>query len=85
MTRKKRAPRIVDAPMAVTSAGGLLVNLAHLVPPGDVLRALQKLVPRGCEVFVGVVVPERERASLAKDIEDAASELACRMGGRLVG
>ena len=83
MSTKKRMPKVVDAPMAVTSAGDVLVNLTHLAN-GDVLEAARKHLDEGHQVFVGLVVPRRHRVGLAKDIEDAASEMACRMGGRLV-
>jgi len=82
-TAKKRRVNVSDAPMAITSGGDVLVNLAHL-KNGDVLEAARRHLDKGHQVFVGVVVPQRHRARLAKDIEDAASELACRTGGRLV-
>ncbi len=76
-------PNVSDAPIALASDGMVLVNLRQL-ENGDVLEAARKHLDEGHQVFVGVVVPQRHRASLAKDVEDAASELACRMGGRLV-
>ena len=80
-TRKK--PNVSDAPMAIASNGMVLVNLTHL-ENGDVLEAARKHLDEGHQVFVGVVVPRHLRASLAKDFEDAASDLTCRIGGRLV-
>jgi hypothetical protein len=82
MTTPKRA-NVSDAPMALASDGMVLVNLTHL-QNGDVLEAARKHLDQGHQIFVGLVVPERHRAGLAKDFEDAASELTCRMGGRLV-
>ena len=79
-----KRPRIVDAPMAITSAGDVVVNVTHLDGMTDVLDAVHQIVPRGCKVFVGVVVPQNDRARIVRELGDALAELACRIGGRLV-
>jgi hypothetical protein len=69
--------------MAITSDGQALLNIAHLIDATDPLAAVTKLVAEGRRLFIGVVVPARDRRRLAKDIEDAAAEIICRIGGRL--
>ncbi len=71
----RRGLRLVQTPMAVTSAGELLVNAGYALGIDDVHAVLSAL-PKSAIVFLGVVVPRRAMAEVLKRIDDAAAEIA---------
>lgn len=80
MTRRP-SKKICMAPMAVTSAGDVLLNMAEFqddLSPSALVRNAKAI---GFALFVGVVVPERLRRRLARDIDDAAADITGRLGG----
>jgi group II intron reverse transcriptase/maturase len=80
-----RRPRISMAPMAVASDGALVVNAAQLATSGS-LEAIVEMAKRtGLDVFVGVVVPERLRSRVLRDLDDAAADIVGRLGPKLTG
>jgi len=79
----RRRGKLLDAPMALTSDGEPLLNIAHLNDAADPVAMVRRLLAEGHTIFVGVTVPRRDRRRLMKDIEDAAAEIVCRIGGRL--
>jgi hypothetical protein len=69
--------------MAMTSDGKPLLNVTHLNEATDPAAVVRRLLVEGQTLFIGVAVPARYRKRLAKDIEGAAAEIVCRIGGRL--
>ena len=80
---KKSAGKVIDAPMAVASDGRIVINVTHLdldpMEPGLVAR----LVQAGALVLVAIAVPDRLGPELLRDVDDAASEIAGRLGPRV--
>ena len=79
----RRRGKLLDPPMAITSDGQPLLNITHLDEAADPVAVVGRLLAEGHAVFIGVAVPARYRKRLAKDIEGAAAEIVCRIGGRL--
>jgi hypothetical protein len=79
----RRRGKLLDAPMAITSHGQPLLNITHLDDATDPVAVVRRFLAAGHTVFIGVAVPPRDRKRMAKDIEDAAAEIVCRIGGRL--
>ena len=61
--------------MAVTSAGDLLLNLAHLSDIEDDIHRLVGLA-RERQVFVGVVISKQRLPKVLAQIDNAAAEIA---------
>jgi hypothetical protein len=79
----RRAAKLLDTPMAITSDGQPLLNITHMEEASDPVGVVERLLDEGHTLFIGVAVPARYRRRLAKDIEGAAAEIVCRIGGRL--
>ena len=79
----RRKPRLVDAPMALASDGTPLLNITHLVDAPDPVAAIRGLLAAGHTLFVGVVVPARDRKRFAGEVEDALADVVGRTGTRL--
>jgi streptomycin 6-kinase len=84
MSTRKHPAKLIDAPMALASDGTPLLNITHVVDATDPVAVVRTLLAAGHTLFIGVVVPARCRRRMAKDIDDAATEVACRIGGRVV-
>jgi hypothetical protein len=69
--------------MAVASDGSVIVNAHQLAVADDLAVAVEAAQRTGLVVFVGVVVPDSEAKKLAKPIDDAAAEVAARVGAKL--
>jgi hypothetical protein len=79
----RRPTKVNTAPMAVASDGSLIVN-AYQLAVGDDLAAVTEVARKsGLLVFVGVVVPERLRRDLMRDLDDAMADVVGRPGPRL--
>jgi hypothetical protein len=79
-----RAKTVSLAPLAFTSGGDWVINAAEYsndVRPETLLRVA---VATGLPVFIGVIVPVALRARLAKDVDDAAADIAGRLGAKLI-
>jgi hypothetical protein len=84
VTKGTKKPGVMlDAPMAITSAGDVVMNITHLEQIGDVTTVVARLLGEGHEVFVGVAAPGALRRELLKDIDDAGADLVGRLGARL--
>ena len=79
----RQKPRLVDAPMALTSDSTPLLNLTHVVDATNLVAAVRRLLAAGHTLFVGVVVPARDRKRLAGEVEDALADVVGRTGARL--
>jgi len=73
----------LDAPMATTCAGEVLFNVTHLDGMNDLIASIEKLVPPGQQLFVGVVVPIELRARVVKELDDAVVDVVGRVGTKL--
>jgi len=77
-----RKVRILAAPLAVTSDGRVLINLAG-AGPADPVKLVERALAEGGLVFVGVVLGRKEVAFALKHLDDSAAELASWIwGGR---
>lgn len=81
MTRPKKL-RFVDAPMAVTSAGTVLLNATHLRDGASVADFIDIAKATRRPIFIGVEV-ETSR-ELLRWIDDAAAEIVGAIGGPIV-
>jgi hypothetical protein len=78
-----RLPRAKTAALAMASDGSLIINLAEFsddVRPEALVRLGRKL---RLPLFLGVVVPRATASRRRKMIEDAAADVAGRLGGEL--
>ncbi len=80
-----KRPRIVDAPMAITSAGDVVVNVTHVEDgaEADPVAAVRRLVAAGHEVFVGVVVPKALRREVFRDVHDVLADVVGRAAPKI--
>jgi hypothetical protein len=75
--------RSLAAPLALTSAGEVLINVAASAGPLDPQKLVERAVAEGGQVFVGVVLAPREVASALRALDDATAEMASWIfGGR---
>jgi hypothetical protein len=73
--------KIHKAPVAVTTEGALVVNVAGFGPTnieGLVARALDD----DAELFIGIVVDESERELLLERLDNAAAEAVAKICGQ---
>ncbi len=78
MTRRRST--LSTAPMAVTSAGDVLVNACQLTIGNGLSGAIEVARASGLSIFVGVAVPARLRRQLARDVDDALCDVVGRLG-----
>ena len=73
----KKLRGLIDAPMAITSDGKVLFNVAHLFDesPRD---ALKIALEAGLPVFVGVAVDPVTAKQLVADLDDGLAEIVAR-------
>jgi hypothetical protein len=72
------------APMAVASDGSIMINAVEFSNDLDPEVLAKFAVTTGAAVFVGLVVPPRLIGRLRKDLDDAAADIAGRLGPRLL-
>jgi hypothetical protein len=68
------------APMAVSSAGEIVLNVREFendASPRGLLRYAERT---GFPVFVGIVVPPEHRKRIMGDIDDAVADITGRFG-----
>jgi hypothetical protein len=75
--------RVVQAPMAVTSDGMIVVNATHLAVEPTLDAAIRYAKESGHDVFVGVVVPRGLRDEFVREVDDALADVVGRLGPRL--
>jgi hypothetical protein len=69
--------------MALASDGSILVNAAQLTTKDDLAAVVECARASGLPVFVGVIVPDRLRKEVLRDLDDAAADIVGRLGARL--
>lgn len=75
---------VVDqAPLALTSTGGVVINL-RVLAEGDLERLVGVARELGGRFFIGVVMEGRLLDRIAKHIDDAAADTAMDFGADLV-
>jgi hypothetical protein len=75
------ARKLVDAPMAVTTAGRVLVSMTHLTTKNvDPREALEQALAGGRPVYIGVELTEAETKASLKMLDDAFAEIAAVIG-----
>jgi len=78
-----RRAKMNMAPMAVASDGALVVNTAQLTTSNSLPAIIKAAESTGLDVFIGVVVPERLRSRVLRDLNDAAADIVGRLGPTL--
>ncbi len=73
--------KVDDAPLALTSAGRVIVNLTHVFGAMSLPELLHQLRP-DAEVFIGIVVPADGGRRIVTHLADAAREAADFEAGR---
>ena len=71
-------------PMALTSAGEVVLNGAYLLDLDDPQETVKKLGP-SVELYIGVVVPERLVQEVLRRLDDAAAEIVGVIAAKLSG
>ena len=80
----RRRPRVVQAPMAVTSDGTIIVNAVQLglgETSPDVMIANARAT--GLPIFVGVAIPKNMKMPFAQEFDNAVADVVGRLGSRL--
>jgi hypothetical protein len=72
------------APVALTSAGEIVMNAAEFQNDTSPLGLLRYAENSGLVVFVGVVVPADHVKTIMRDVDDAAADITGRCGPMLV-
>ncbi len=72
------------APMALTSAGEIVMNAAEFENDTSPLSLVRYAERTGLVVFVGVVVPSERVKAIMRDVDDAAADITGRSGPMLV-
>lgn len=82
---RRKVMRTLDAPLAITSTGRVLVN-ANQLGRGkmDVATMIQEAVATGMPVFIGVAVPASSHAGMLRELDDAAANIAGRHTVKMV-
>jgi hypothetical protein len=80
-----KKPKLVDAPLAVTSAGDVVLNITHVEDGAEVdpVAAVRRLLDVGHEVFVGVVIPKALRPELLRDVHDVLADAVGRAAPKI--
>jgi hypothetical protein len=77
------ARKLVDAPMAMTSTGRVLVSMTHLTSRNvDPREALEHALKSGRPVYIGVELTESETKTSLKQLDDAFAENVGTIGYR---
>ena len=71
------------APMALTSAGEILMNAVEFENDTSPLGLVRYAETTGLVVFVGVVVPSAQMTKIMRDVDDAAADITGRRGSML--
>ena len=79
MSRTK--PRFSRAPFAIATDGSVLVNVAQLVVEDDVEAIIEEARKHKGPIFVGVPLSRDEVKTALRALDDAAAEIAARVGG----
>ena len=79
----RASQKVSMAPLAITSDGTLIINLTQFQNDVRAEALVARAVASGLPVFVGIVVPPAVQRASAKIIDDAAAEVAGRIGAKL--
>ena len=82
--RRRSSATVSVAPMGFTSGGEVVINAAELQDEVRPEALARYAASTGLTVFIGLVVPPEHERAMAKDVQDAAADLAGRLGDRLV-
>ena len=74
--------KVSMAPLAVTSDGSLIINLTQFQNDASLEALVARAKEIGLPVFVGIVVPSAVQGASVGIVDDAAAEVAGRLGGR---
>ncbi len=80
---RRAAVKVSMAPLAITSDGDLLLNVAMTDGPDDPRQLVERALAQGTPIFVGVVATAREVATAKAWMDDASAEVVGAIwGGR---
>ncbi len=79
---RRRSTRVSTTPLAVTSDGTLLLNVAMTDGPTDPRQLVERAMAQGSPVFVGVVLGGRDRRIAMTRMIEATDETASWISGR---
>lgn len=69
-------------PVAIASNGAVILNAAYALDVDDAVEMIEHVGPHA-ELFIGVVVPERDVAEVLRRLDDAAAEIVGVLGPKL--
>lgn len=78
-----RRPRVCAAPLALTSGGTLLINVAGFRADARPEALMRLAAGTGLPIFVAVELPPTAHRQALRSIDDAAADMAGRLGGRI--
>ena len=73
-----------DAPLAVTSAGAILLGIHWSTDADDIDAVIVEAVRTRRAVWVGVLLTGREATAIKRDLDDAAHDTVMRLGSPLI-
>lgn len=79
MKARLRSPTLIDAPLAIVSDGGLVVNATHMFEGEDEHEMLEAALAAGRKVFVGVLLHSDEVTAVVDELEDAVVDIIARV------
>lgn len=74
--------RVVLAPLALTSDGDVLINVATIASSTDVETIVRAAERERGALFIGVILSPREKEFALARLDNAADETAARIVGR---
>jgi hypothetical protein len=83
-TKIRSSNKVSMAPMAITSAGEVLVNAHQFTTTDDLEAAVEAARATGQPIFIGVVVPSKLTRGVMKDIDNATADVAGRLAPKLI-
>ena len=84
MSPSRRRSKVSMAPLAITSAGEIVVNAYQLAMKDELHAAIEVAKLTRLPVFVGVVLPARLHPKILRDVDDAAADIVGRLGPKLL-
>ena len=73
--------KLHQAPVAVTTEGALVVNVAAFGPT-NIESLIARALDDDAELFIGIVIDESERGLLLERLDNAAAEAVAKIYGK---
>jgi len=75
------ATKVCDSPLALTSGGDILLNVAQSNGPADAESLFERALATGRPVFIGTILAPAELRFACRWIDDSSAALAAHLSG----